>query len=156
MPALRRAFRSGAAVLRRVRKADDRMKYALALFAAIPALAAVDGTVVNQTTGKPQPNTILMLMQPGQAGMQQLGTAKTDAAGNFHFDKSPEGPKLLQAIYAGVLYTQMIPPGAPTTGVKVAVYDATKDAKVDHAAQHLIVLQPTGSALDVTDTFIFD
>src|SRR5579884_968757 len=156
MPALRRAFRSGAAVLRRVRKADDRMKYALALFAAIPALAAVDGTVVNQTTGKPQPNAILMLMQPGQAGMQQLGTAKTDAQGNFHFDKSPEGPKLLQAIYSGVLYTQMIPPGSPTSGVQVPVYDVTKNPAVDRPAQHLMVLQPTGSELDVTETFIFD
>ncbi|HZU28911.1 MAG TPA: hypothetical protein VFA04_25530 [Bryobacteraceae bacterium] len=132
------------------------MKYALLMLAALPAFAAIDGTVVNQTTGKPQPNTILMLMQPGQGGMQQLGTAKTDAQGNFHFDKSPEGPKLLQAIYAGVLYTQMIPPGSPTTGVQVAVYDATKDAKLDHPAQHLIVLQPTGSELDVTETFIFD
>jgi hypothetical protein len=133
------------------------MRYALLMLAAaLPALAAIDGVVVNQTTGKPQPNAILMLMQPGQGGMQQLGTAKTDAQGNFHFDKSPEGPKLLQAIYGGVLYTQMIPPGSPTSGVQVAVYDATKDAKIDHPAQHLIVLQPTGSGIDVTETFIFD
>lgn len=133
------------------------MKYAfLFLAAAIPMLAAIDGTVVNQTTGKPQPNAILMLMQPGQGGMQQLGTTKTDAQGNFHFDKSPEGPKLLQAIYSGVLYTHMIPPGSPTSGVQLPVYEATKDPKIDHAAQHLIVLQPTGSELDVTETFIFD
>ena len=127
------------------------------LLAAIPLMAAVDGTVVNQTTGAPQPNTILMLMSPGEGGMQQLGTAKTDAQGHFHFDKGGEGrPNLLQAIYSGVLYTQMVPPGTPTTGVEVAVYDSTKDAKLDHAAQHLIILQPTGSELNVTDTFIFE
>jgi hypothetical protein len=127
------------------------------LLSVVPLAAAVDGTVVNQTTGQPQANTILMLMTPGESGLQQLGTTKTDAQGHFHFDKSAEGrPNLLQGIYSGVLYTQMIPPGTPMTGVQLAVYDATKDAKLDHPAQHLIVLQPTGSELDVSDTFIFE
>ncbi len=142
-----------------MRKADDRMRHALLALAltAVPLLAAVDGTVVNQTTGKPQPNTILMLMSPGESGMQQLGTTKTDAQGNFHFDQGGTGrPNLLQAIYSGVLYTQMIPPGTATSGVQVAVYEATNDSRIDHPAQHLIVLQPTGSELDVTETFIFD
>jgi len=129
---------------------------AAALGVGLPLFGGVDGTVVNQTTGRPQADVILMLMQPGESGMQQLGTAKTDAQGNFHFDKSPEGPKLLQAIYSGVLYTKMIPPGQPSTGVQVPVYNATKNTKLDHPSQRLLVLQPTGTELDVTETLIFD
>ncbi len=82
-------------------------------------MAGIDGTVMNRTTGQPQPKVILQLLQPSQQGMQTLGTARSDASGKFHFDQEPAGPKLVQAIYAGVLYSHMIPPGMPTSGVEV-------------------------------------
>ena len=84
--------------------------------------AAVDGTVINRTTGQPAPGTILQLVQPGQAGMQTLASAKTDAEGKFQFDKDPQGPVLIQAIFSGVLYTKVVMPGAPRNGVEVDVF----------------------------------
>ena len=86
----------------------------------------VDGTVINQTTGKPQGGVIVSLIQPGQGGMQTLGSGKTDGAGKFQIAKSGDGggPVLVQALYAGVPYNKMLAPGTPTSGVEVAVYDA--------------------------------
>ncbi len=73
-----------------MRKGDGVMRFAalLALLAIAPAFAAVDGVIVNGTTGQPQPNTVVMLIQPTQAGMQTLGTTKTDAQGKFSFDNN--------------------------------------------------------------------
>jgi hypothetical protein len=121
----------------------------------LPAFAAIDGTVANGTTGSPQPNVILQLLQPTQQGLQTIGTARSDAAGKFHFDQEPPGPKLVQAIYGGVLYTHMIPPGSPTTGVEVPVFDATKDRSAAKLAEHMILLQPSAGELSVSETFIY-
>ena len=127
----------------------------LALLSTLPALAGVDGTVVNKTTGSPQPSVILQLMQPTQQGLQTIGTARSDAAGRFHFDQEPPGPKLVQAIYAGVVYTHMIPPGTPTSGVEVPVYDATKERSAAKLAEHMLLLQPSATELSVSETFIY-
>jgi hypothetical protein len=130
-------------------------KLLIAVACALPALAGIDGTVANRTTGSPQPNVILQLLQPAQQGLQTIGTARSDAAGRFHFDQEPPGPKLVQAVYAGVLYTHMIPPGSPTSGVEVPIYDATKDRAAAKLAEHFIVLQPSAGELSVSETFIY-
>jgi hypothetical protein len=139
-----------------MRKGDGVMKSLLfAVLFAFPLLAGIDGTVVNKTTGAPQADVILQLLQPTQQGLQTIGTVRSDAAGKFHFDQEPAGPKLVQAIYAGVLYTHMIPPGTPTSGVEVPIYDATKDRTAAKLAEHMILLQPSASELSVSETFIF-
>ena len=126
------------------------------LFLLAPALLfAIDGVVTNQSTGKPQPNVILQLIQPGQGGMQTLGTAKSDAAGKFSFTQSTgENPALVQAIYGGVTYTRMLQPGAPTTGVQLDVFDATNKPANIELNQHMVLLQPSSSALQVNEMFL--
>jgi len=122
-----------------------------------PAFAAVDGTVVNGTTGKPQPNVTVTLVQPSQSGMDNLGTVKTDAAGKFHFDKqgAAGGPQLLQAVFTGVTYTKMVPPGTPSTGVQVDVFDATSKAGIAQVSQDLILLQPSDTQVAVNESVFF-
>jgi len=128
----------------------------LLLCCALPALAAVDGTVVNKTTGNPQARVVLQLLQPTQQGLQTIGTAMTDAAGKFRFPQTPPpGPVLVQAIFAGALYTHMIPPGTPTSGVEVPVYDTTTDRKAAKLAEHMMLLQPSGNELSVSETFLY-
>src|SRR3984893_16864379 len=90
----------------------------LASLALAPTFAAVDGVVINGTTGKPQPNVIVSLLQPGQAGMQNLGSTKTDAEGKFRIDKEAKGAQLVQAFYAGVQYNKMVFQGASGTGIQ--------------------------------------
>ena len=130
------------------------LRISAAVLLAFPAIAAVDGVVVNGTTGQPQPNDIISLVQPGQGGMQALGSTKTDAEGKFHFDRELQGPTLLQALHAGVLYNKMMIPGTPTTGLQVQVYDST-NKPVAKVAQHFIVLQPGASEMAVSEGILY-
>ena len=76
-------------VLRRMRK-GNRMKTTAASCCFprnSPCLAAaMDGTVVNQTTGKPAAGRRSIAGQARARRNAYIGTAKTDAAGKFHFD----------------------------------------------------------------------
>jgi hypothetical protein len=138
-----------------MRKGDGVMyRFACTLLLAIPTLAAVDGVVINSTTGKPQPNAVITLVQPSQAGMQALGSTKTDTEGKFRFDKELQGPTLLQAMYAGVLYNKMIVPGTPTSGLQVQVFDST-NKPVAKVSQHFIVLQPGASEMAVSEGILY-
>jgi hypothetical protein len=121
----------------------------------VPAFAAVDGTVINRTTGQPSPGTILQLVQPGQGGMQTLGSTKTDAEGKFRFDKDAQGPMLIQAIFSGVLYTKVMMPGSPHNGVEVDVFQATNKPGTAKVSQHFIVLQPGTSEMAVSEGILF-
>ena len=133
------------------------MRSAGFFLSAISLIAGVDGTVTNATSGKPQAGVIILLVQPSQSGMQTLANAKTDEAGKFKIDQNiPPGPALVQAIFGGATYTTMLPPGSPTTGVQVKVFDSTKDAAVGRAAQHMILLEPSADKVQVSETFLFD
>lgn len=120
-------------------------------------LASVTGIVTNETTGKPQPDIVIMLVQPGQNGMQTLANARSGADGKFRIDKEyPPGPALLQAIYGGATYTTMLTPGSPTDNVQVKIFDSTKDPAIARAAQHMILLEPSAEGVKVSETFLFD
>jgi hypothetical protein len=141
-----------------MRKGDGVMKLAFWLLATGSwLLASVDGTVMNATTGKPQGSVIVTLVQPGAQGMQTIATVKSDAGGKFEIDKDlPPGPALLQAIYQGVLYTLVLPPGGPTTGVHVKIYDTTTKAGVAKVSQHMILIEPSTKSLDINETFLIE
>lgn len=128
-----------------------------ALFVLTPlyVLAAVQGTVLNGTTGQPQAGVSVNLVQPGASGMQQLGSATSDKDGVFRIDKDPApgGPALLQSTYTGVTYTNMMPPGTATNAVKVTVYSASAEPPAEMRIQHLILLEPGASTLKVSETF---
>lgn len=130
----------------------------LSLLCAAPLLAAIDGTVVNGTTGKPQAGVEITLLKPGAQGMQHLGTTKSDNAGHFHFehDQPGGGPQLLQARYKDVNYNTLLTPNIPTSGVSLPIYDVTKSATEIQETQHLLVLQPTTSEIAVNETLIVD
>lgn len=125
----------------------------LALFlTAASAFAAIDGVVVNKTTGKPQPgaNVTLLLLS---AGMQPGGSAQTDAQGRFRFDQNLAGPALLQVHYQGVTYNQQVQPGSPVP--ELAVYETSNKPGAAKIAQHMLVLEPTDDQLQVSETFFF-
>jgi hypothetical protein len=128
---------------------------ALLTLAGVPLLAAVDGTVINQTTGKPAANTIISMVQPGQGGMQTLASTKTDAQGAFRFDKTPDGAMLLQTLFAGVLYNKVLMPGTPMSGLEVAVFDSSSKPDVAKVVQHFIVLQPSATEMTVSEGILY-
>ena len=130
------------------------MKLLALLALTLPAFAAVQGVVTNATTGATQPGVAIALVQPGQDGMQQLGQSTSGADGSFTIDQNiPPGPALLQSTYQGVTYTQAIPPGTPTTGLRISVYQSSSTKPEGLAIDHLILLEPSATELHVSETF---
>ncbi len=71
-----------------------------------------------------------------QLGLELIDQAKSDAQGNFTINQTPQGPHLIRTAFDGVTYNHMLPPGRPTTGIALEVFNASKqpgDAKVAQA-----------------------
>ncbi len=117
--------------------------------------AAVDGVVMNATTGKPQASITVNLIQPGAKGMQTLGSVKTDEQGKFKIDKDwPPGPALVQATYQGATYTLAMTPGSPTSGVELKVYDSTNKPGTAPVAEDMILIEPGPEAILMSETLL--
>jgi hypothetical protein len=137
------------------------MRYFLLLALVSQAHAAINGTIVNATSGKPQPAATVTLYQTTQQGPQNLGSIKSDGQGKFAFTQDVKpgvggGPLLIQAVYGGVQYNLVIPPGSPMSGVSIPVYESTKSpgqAKID---RHFFVLEPSPEGeMRVTEGFLY-
>lgn len=125
------------------------------LLLALNCFAAVEGVVMNVTTGKPAPSVTVNLVQPGSQGMQTLGTATSDPQGRFSFAKEiPPGPAMLQGVAKGVTYTLMLAPGAPTTGLRLNIFDTSDKPGTIKTSQHLILLEPGAEGISVSETFL--
>ena len=84
------------------------MKVFLLWIASLPLMAAVDGVVMNQTTGKPQGGATVTLYKVSQEGPESLESVKTGPDGKWVIDKpTTGGPHLLQAAFDGVTYNKM-------------------------------------------------
>ncbi len=130
------------------------MKYLSILLCSAAAFASVGGTVINRTTGKPQAGAAVTMIDLTQ-GMKPAGSVRTDAQGEFHFDMDLQGPALIQVFHDGVTYNERIQPGAAAPH-EVGVYDASKQPGGAKVAQHMVLLEPAGDQLSVTETFFFD
>ena len=119
---------------------------------------AMDGTVVNRTSNKPEAGVTVTLVKPGQNGMQTIGTTTTDGAGHFAFEKDQPGggPQLLQADYKGVHYNKLMTPNVPTANVQLEVYEATKSPAVASIAQRMLLIEPSTSQIAVSETVVVE
>ena len=118
-------------------------------------MGAIEGTVINGSTGKPQPSVTVSLVQPGANGMQAIATSTSDANGKFSIDHDlPPPPALLQADYKGVTYTQVQPPGRPTTGIQFQIYESDSKRPQGMQMAHLIMIEPAPTALEISETFL--
>jgi hypothetical protein len=130
---------------------------AILLVAAAGAFAAVDGTVVNQTSGKPQAGADVTIFKLTQSGPEQLDSTKSDAAGHFSFNRTLEpAPHLIQVQHDGVTYNSMVPPGQPSTGLQVNVFDTSKKPGTAQVGQHIVFLEPSRQQLSVAETYFFE
>ncbi len=128
----------------------------LAVSAASPAWAIVQGNVTNASTGERQAGVTVNLVQPGAGGMQQIGTATSGANGAFEIDATPTGVALVQTVYRNVTYTTPLPPGSSTTGLEITVYEAVPVKPTELTTQHLVLLEPTLTELSVSETFFLE
>jgi hypothetical protein len=128
----------------------------LTLVSAAGLFAAIDGTVTNQTTGKPQPGATVTLIKLG-GGMETVGSAKSDAQGKFTIaqDLQAGTPYLVQTLYQGVSYNKAIPPGSPANGLAVDVFDSTPNSGAAKVVQHMMLFEPSGTDVTVNETIIY-
>ena len=133
------------------------MKAVWLLMAALPAFGAVTGTVINRSTGKPQAGATVGYNKLGQNGIELIDQAKSDAQGNFSINQTPSGgmPYLLRTVYDGVSYNHMLPPGSPTTGITVDVYNASRQPGEAKITKHMILFEPAGGSLAVSETYLY-
>lgn len=126
------------------------------VFAAC-ALAAIDGTVINQTLGKPQAGATVTLYKLGQAGPEQIESVKSGADGKYHIsqDVTGPGPRLVQAAYGDVTYNHILPPGSRSDNVTVDVYESSKKPGEAKVEQHAILFEPVRGELMVSEWYIF-
>ncbi len=97
----------------------------------------------------------MTLYKLGQNGLESIESVKSDAAGKFRIDQNLKGPRLLQSAYDGVTYNHMLPPNAPETGVALDVYNSAKQPGGAQVMQHMLILEPGGSELAVSEGFIW-
>jgi hypothetical protein len=132
---------------------------ALLLFLlSVPAFAQITGTVTNQTTGKPQAGaTVALYKVATRTGPELVDQAKSDAEGKFTINQSAQGPgpALIRTAFDGVTYNHMLPPGSPTTGLAIEVYNASKQPGGAKVEKHMILLEPSAGQLAVSETFLF-
>ena len=114
--------------------------------------AAVTGTVINRTTGKPQAGATVALNKLGQNGIELIDQAKSDAQGNFTINQPVQGPHLLRTAFDGVTYNHMLPPGSPTTGVTIDVYNSSKQPGAAKVSKHMFLFEPANGQMIVNET----
>ncbi len=131
--------------------------FTVALLLCAPAMGAVTGTVVNRSTGKPQPGATVGLNKLGGNGLELIDQAKSDAEGKFTINQNIQGPHLIRTVYEGVSYNHMLPPGSPTSNITLDVYNTSKEqppaAKV---SKHMLLFEPGGGKMTVSETFLFN
>jgi len=131
------------------------MRPLIAFVLAAQAYAAVTGTVTNQSTGKPQAGaTVALYRLATRIGLELIDQAKSDAQGNFTINQATQGPHLIRTAFDGVTYNHMLPPGQPTTGIQIEVYNASKEPGGAKVAKHMILFEPSGGQVQVSETYL--
>ncbi len=129
---------------------------ALMLLLSLPALAVVDGTVINKTTGKPAAGVTVRLTSLLQGVMKPIGRTESAADGSFKFDVPSEGMFLVQANWQGVQYSQNLPPMARKSGVEMAIWDVKPKLEAAKASQHIVFLESDGQNLIASEMIIYE
>jgi hypothetical protein len=119
---------------------------------------AIDGVVIDGTTGQPKPAVTVHLVQPGSGGMQTLSSVESDRDGKFKIDHdAPRGAvALLQALHQGATYNLVLQPGAPASGLRLTIYDSTAKLGTAKVAQHVVMVQPTADRIRIGETLLLE
>lgn len=129
----------------------------IVLLSCVPVIAAVNGVVINRTTGKPQPGATVVFNKFGQGGMEPIGEVKTDAQGKFTIDQeAAQGPHLIRTEWDGITYNHMMPPGSATANLTLEVYNSSKQPGGAKVSKHMILFEPSGGQVVVNETYLFE
>lgn len=130
-------------------KPTARLLFLFFLFTSLSSAAragTLQGTVINRTTGKPQPNVPLDFLSP-TANMAQFAAVTSDAQGRFSVTNNSigAGPVLIRATFHEVSFNTFAPPSRPQ--IDVDVFEISKDPKTISIPSHVIIFEPQGAKL---------
>ena len=124
--------------------------------AALFAQGKVSGVVSNGTTKRPVANQEVRLLMP-RGGMQQVGTATTDAQGRFAFANSDLDPKsfyLVSADFQGSPYnTPATFDASGTAAVNLTVYNSMSSAAGLRVSAMRVLVGAEGSGLRIQEEY---
>jgi hypothetical protein len=129
------------------------------LLSAPLVLGAVSGKVLNRTTGQPAGGVFVTLLK-FENGMDPVEEVQTKPDGTFAFEKeivaAGGGPVAggLRVDYQGVSYSEMLPPGRPTTGLEISVYSVEENETLNPSGR-VFILEPGGSEMVVSESYAF-
>lgn len=124
---------------------------ALLVFAPPAKAATFTGTVTDKTTNKPSAGDAVQLVDV-QAGMADVASATTDAAGHYSLNGPGMGPYLIRVNHQGATYFIAAPQGGAPGDV--TVYDVA--AKVDGVAidADMLLIEAGGGTLRVHERYL--
>jgi hypothetical protein len=120
-----------------------------------PAIAAVGGTVINRTSNTPLAGAVVGFYKLDQNGPGLADQARSDAQGAFTINQNVAAPSLIRTAFGGVTYTRTLQPGSPTTGIALDVYDASKQPGGAKITKHMLLFEPSGGQMTVSETYLF-
>jgi hypothetical protein len=128
------------------------MALALALLCAGAQATLITGTVHNGTTNTPAAGVDVLLMALSN-DMNTVASTKTDSQGHYQikYDVTGQMPMLVRAVYKGVNFHGMLPPGQDS--VDIQVFEPDSDAKIVQFPARLVAFQPQGSSLLIGEEY---
>jgi hypothetical protein len=129
------------------------------LLVSTSLFAAVTGTVINKTTGKPQGGaTVALNKLDPQLGITLVDQAKSGADGKFSIATEPSGrvPFLIRTAFDGVTYNHMMPPGSPSSDLTIDVYSASKQQGAAKVSKHMVLFEPSTGQMEINETYLFE
>ena len=124
----------------------------------LPASAAVNGRVVNATTGQPAAGATVILISFAQ-GMDPIEEVFADSDGSFAFTKelvssgSQPLAGLVRAEFEGIAYTTRVMKGQ-TANMEALVYESTS-RRLDPTGR-ILLLHPGANELLINESYLFE
>jgi hypothetical protein len=118
---------------------------------AVAQAASVTGTVIDKTTGKPAVGDAVSLVAP-MMGMSEVGSATTDASGNYSLKEPGNVPYLIRVMHQGAGYFVSAPQGGGTADI--SVYDVAPKVDGVSLQEHVIGTETDNGQLRVVESYV--
>ncbi len=126
--------------------------FACSLIAGASRAATVSGTVRNGTNNSVAAGVTVVLIAL-QGDMTTVANTTTDKQGHYEMNYTPSGqmPMLVRAVYKGVNFHGMLPPGQ--TSADIQIFEPDTNIKTVQFPARIIYFQPEGSTLLVGEQY---